>query len=114
MYEQLMKAGIYIYEEWFVTSLIMDDGTCRGAVAIDIRSGKIYPIQAKAVIMATGGLGRVYEPSTNALICTGDGISLAYRAGAPLMDMEMVQYHPTTLPSNGALLSEAARARGPT
>ncbi|MFQ5934192.1 MAG: FAD-dependent oxidoreductase, partial [Dehalococcoidia bacterium] len=112
MYEQLMKAGIFIYEEWFVTSLIMDDGVCRGAIATDLRTGTLEAIQAKAVIMATGGLGRVYEPSTNALICTGDGISLAYRAGAPLMDMEMVQYHPTTLPSNGALLSEAARGEG--
>ena len=112
MYEQLMKGGVHVYEEWFVTSLIMDDGTCRGAIAMDIRSGELYAIQAKAVIMATGGLGRVYEPSTNALICTGDGISLAYKAGAPLMDMEMVQYHPTTLPSNGALISEAARGEG--
>ncbi|MEE9199462.1 MAG: FAD-dependent oxidoreductase [Dehalococcoidia bacterium] len=111
-YEQLMKAGVQVYEECFVTSLIMDDGNCSGAVAMDIRSGKLDAIQAKAVIMATGGLGRVYEPSTNALICTGDGISLAYRAGAPLMDMEMVQYHPTTLPSNGALLTEAARGEG--
>ena len=112
MYEQMLKAGIQIYEEWFVTSLIMDEGVCKGAVAIDMRSGQVHPIQAKAVIIAAGGIGRVYEPSTNALICTGDGISLAYRAGAPLMDMEMVQYHPTTLPSNGALLSEAARGEG--
>ena len=112
MYEQLMKAGIFVYEEWFVTSLIMIDGACRGAVAMDMLSGRIEPIQAKAVIMASGGLGRVYEPSTNAMICTGDGIALAYNAGAPLMDMEMVQYHPTTLPANGALLSEAARGEG--
>ncbi|MEE9247394.1 MAG: FAD-dependent oxidoreductase, partial [Dehalococcoidia bacterium] len=112
MSEQLMKARIYVYEEWFVTSLIMVDGACHGAMAIDMLSGKMEAIQAKSVIMASGGLGRVYEPSTNALICTGDGISLAYRAGAPLMDMEMVQYHPTTLPSNGALLSEAARGDG--
>ena len=112
MYEQLMKAGIFVYEEWFVTSLIMIDGACRGAVAMDMLSGRIEPIQAKAVIMASGGLGRVYEPSTNAMICTGDGIALAYNAGAPLLDMEMVQYHPTTLPANGALLSEAARGEG--
>ncbi len=112
MYEQLMKAGIFVYEEWFVTSLIMLDGACKGAVAMDMLSGRIEPIQAKAVIMASGGLGRVYEPSTNAMICTGDGIALAYNAGAPLMDMEMVQYHPTTLPANGALLSEAARGEG--
>ena len=83
MYEQLMKAGIFVYEEWFVTSLIMIDGACRGAVAMDMLSGRIEPIQAKAVIMASGGLGRVYEPSTNAMICTGDGIALAYNAGAP-------------------------------
>ena len=112
MYEQLMKAGIFVYEEWFVTSLIMIDGACKGAVAMDMLSGHIEPIQAKAVIMASGGLGRVYEPSTNAMICTGDGIALAYNAGAPLLDMEMVQYHPTTLPANGALLSEAARGEG--
>ena len=112
MYEQLMKAGIFVYEEWFVTSLIMLDGACKGAVAMDMLSGRIEPIQAKAVIMASGGLGRVYEPSTNAMICTGDGIALGYNAGAPLMDMEMVQYHPTTLPANGALLSEAARGEG--
>ena len=112
MYEQLMKAGIFVYEEWFVTSLIMVDGACKGAVGMDMLSGRIEPIQAKAVIMASGGLGRVYEPSTNAMICTGDGIALAYNAGAPLLDMEMVQYHPTTLPANGALLSEAARGEG--
>jgi len=112
MYEQLMKAGIFVYEEWFVTSLIMLDGACKGAVAMDMLSGRIEPIQAKSVILASGGLGRVYEPSTNAMICTGDGIALAYNAGAPLLDMEMVQYHPTTLPANGALLSEAARGEG--
>ena len=112
MYEQMLKAGIQVYEEWFVTSLIIENGTCKGAIAIDMRSGQVHAVQSKAVIMATGGLGRVYEPSTNALICTGDGIGLAYQAGAPLMDMEMVQYHPTTLPSNGALLSEAARGEG--
>ncbi len=112
IYEQLMKSDVHIYEEWFVTSLIMDDGVCCGAVALDIRTGKLEALQAKSVIMATGGLGRVYEPSTNALICTGDGMSLAYKVGAPLMDMEMVQYHPTTLPANGALLSEAARGEG--
>jgi succinate dehydrogenase / fumarate reductase flavoprotein subunit len=79
---------------------------------MELATGKVYPISAKAVILATGGLGRTYEPSTNALIVTGDGMSLAYRAGAPLMDMEMVQFHPTTLPSNGALITEAARGEG--
>jgi succinate dehydrogenase / fumarate reductase flavoprotein subunit len=112
LYEQVIKANVRVYEEWFVTSLIVEDGVCHGAVALDIRNGELHTIRAKAVVMAAGGAGRVYEPSTNALICTGDGYALAYRAGAPLMDMEMVQYHPTTLASNGVLISEAARGEG--
>ena len=79
---------------------------------MEIRTGEIHVARAKAVIMAAGGLGRVFEPSTNALICTGDGMALAYRAGAPLMDMEMVQFHPTTLAGNGVLISEGARGEG--
>jgi succinate dehydrogenase / fumarate reductase flavoprotein subunit len=112
MYEQLMRHGLRIYEEWFLTSLIMDDGACRGAVAIDIKTGQLHAIAARATVLATGGLGRIYEPSTNALVCTGDGMSLAYRAGAPLMDMEMVQYHPTTLKKSGTLITEGARGEG--
>jgi succinate dehydrogenase / fumarate reductase flavoprotein subunit len=116
LYEQLMKPAIYqalrVYEEWFVTSLIMDGGQCRGAVAIDIRTGELHAIAAKATIVCTGGLGRVYEPSTNALICTGDGIAQAYHVGAPIMDMEMVQIHPTTLKGSGVLITEGARGEG--
>ncbi len=112
MYEQIMKAGTRVYEEWFVSSLIMENGECHGVVAIEMISGKTQLIKAKAVIMASGGLGRLYEPTTNALICTGDGIALSYNAGAPLIDMEMVQYHPTTLKSNGVLITEAARGEG--
>ncbi len=112
MYEQLMKANTRVYEEWFVADLIMQDGACRGVVAIEMLTGRVEAIYAKAVIIAAGGLGRVFEPSTNALICTGDGMAAAYRAGVPLMDMEMVQYHPTTLKSNGVLISEAARGDG--
>ena len=112
MYEQMMKAGIRVYEEWFVTSIIMEDGQCHGVVALEMMTGKLQIIKAKAVIMAAGGLGRLFEPTTNALICTGDGMALAYYAGAPLMDMEMVQYHPTTLKSNGVLITEAARGEG--
>jgi succinate dehydrogenase / fumarate reductase flavoprotein subunit len=112
LYEQIIKAGVRVYEEWFVVSLIMEDGKCSGAVLMEISSGHIEVARAKSVILATGGLGRVFEPSTNALICTGDGMGLAYRVGAPLMDMEMVQYHPTTLKGSGALLSEAARGEG--
>ncbi len=112
LYEQIMKAGARVYEEWFVTSLIVEDGVCRGAVGMDMHTGELHTIRAKAVIVAAGGAGRVFEPSTNALICTGDGLSLAWDAGASLMDMEMVQYHPTTLAGNGILLSEAARGEG--
>ncbi len=116
LYEQLMKPSVYQalrnYEEWFVTSLIIDDGQCRGAVAMNIRTGELHAITAKATIVCTGGLGRVYEPSTNALICTGDGIAQAYRAGAPIMDMEMVQIHPTTLKGSGVLITEGARGEG--
>jgi|CXWL01.1.fsa_nt_gi succinate dehydrogenase / fumarate reductase flavoprotein subunit len=116
LYEQLMKPNVYsamrTYEEWFVTSLIVEDGQCRGAVAMDIRTGQLHAITAKATIIATGGLGRVYEPSTNALICTGDGIAMAYRAGAPVMDMEMIQIHPTTLKGTGVLITEGARGEG--
>ena len=113
LYEQILQSKVPVYEEWFVTSLIRDDrGNCAGVVAFEIRSGRFSLFKAKAVIIATGGLGRVYEPSTNGLICTGDGMAVAYRAGAPLMDMEMVQYHPTTLKGKGLLISEAARGEG--
>jgi succinate dehydrogenase / fumarate reductase flavoprotein subunit len=116
LYEQLMKPSVHqamrTYEEWFVTSLIVDEGQCRGAVAMNIRTGELHAITAKATIICTGGLGRVYEPSTNALICTGDGIAQAYRAGAPIMDMEMVQIHPTSLKGTGVLITEGARGEG--
>ena len=113
LYEQIMKARLPVFEEWFVLSLVKDEhGQCGGVVAFEIRTGRVALFKAKAVIIAAGGLGRVFEPSTNALICTGDGIAIAYRGGAPLMDMEMVQYHPTTLRGKGLLLSEAARGEG--
>jgi succinate dehydrogenase / fumarate reductase flavoprotein subunit len=112
MYEQIIKSGVRSYEEWFVTDLIIEDDVCKGVVAMELLTGRVQTITAKAVILATGGIGRAFEPSTNALICTGDGIALAYRAGATLLDMEMVQYHPTTLMGNGVLLTEAARGEG--
>ena len=112
LHEQILRLGVRVYEEWFVLSLIMEEGECAGAVVMEMKTGDIHVIRAKSVIIAAGGLGRAFEPSTNALICTGDGMALAYQVGAPLMDMEMVQYHPTTLKSNGALLSEAARGEG--
>lgn len=112
MYEQLMKYGVRVYEEWFTTNLVVEDGECRGVAALEIRSGTLHVIRAKAVIFCTGGCGRLYEPSTNALIVTGDGIALAYDAGAAVMDMEMVQYHPTTLKGSGVLITEGARGEG--
>ena len=101
-----------VYEEWFVTSLINEDGVVKGVVALDLKTGELEAISAKAVVIAAGGAGRVFEPSTNALICTGDGLSLAWNNGAGLMDMEMIQYHPTTLARTGILMSEAARGEG--
>jgi succinate dehydrogenase / fumarate reductase flavoprotein subunit len=115
LYEQLMKHSSTVerFEEWFTTSLIIDDdGSCTGVVARDIRTGRMETFAAKNVILASGGAGQCFKPTTNALICTGDGIAQAYRAGAPLMDMEMIQYHPTTLAENGFLITEGARGEG--
>jgi succinate dehydrogenase / fumarate reductase flavoprotein subunit len=115
LYEQLMRHHLTVdrFEEWFCTSLILDDdGHCAGCVARDIRSGTMEIFNAKSVILANGGNGQCYKPTTNALICTGDGIAHAYRVGAPIMDMEMVQYHPTTLAENGFLITEGARGEG--
>ena len=112
MFEQLIKSGVRRYEEWFVTGLVEEDGRVCGVTALEMRTGQIFAIRAKTVIFCTGGLGRLFEPSTNSLIVTGDGMALAYYAGAQLMDMEMVQYHPTTLAGSGVLISEAARGEG--
>lgn len=112
LYEQLLKRKAFVYEEWYVTSLIVEDNVCKGVIAWDLITGGLQQIGAKAVILATGGYGRVYSISTNAMINTGDGMSMAYRSGIPLMDMEFVQFHPTTLKETGILLSEAARGEG--
>jgi len=115
LYEQLMKYSELIdrYEEWFTSGLVLDtDGNCVGAITRNVADGSMELFRARAVILATGGNGQMYRPTTNALICTGDGISLAYRAGAKLMDMEMVQYHPTTLAVKGFLITEGARGEG--
>jgi succinate dehydrogenase / fumarate reductase flavoprotein subunit len=114
LYEQLMKhEEVYRYEEWFTTALAQDDeGRIAGAVTRNIRDGSMELFSGKTVILASGGNGQVYNPTTNALACTGDGIAMAYRIGAPLMDMEMVQYHPTTLAGLGLLITEGARGEG--
>jgi fumarate reductase flavoprotein subunit len=100
------------YDEYYATKLLIEDGQVQGCVAIEISSGKIQAIAARAVILCTGGAGRVFPFTTNAAIKTGDGMALAYRSGAPLKDMEFVQYHPTGLPFTGILITEAARAEG--
>jgi fumarate reductase flavoprotein subunit len=100
------------YDEYFVTRLLVDDDRVQGVVALELTTGKVQAITAKAVILCTGGCGRVFRFTTNAAILTGDGMALAYRAGAPLKDMEFVQYHPTGLPFTGILITEAARSEG--
>jgi fumarate reductase flavoprotein subunit len=108
----LKFTSVVRYDEWFVSKLLVDDGGVQGVVAIDLKSGRIEAITARAVILCTGGCGRVFPFTTNAAIKNGDGMALAYRAGAPLKDMEFVQYHPTGLPFTGILITEAARAEG--
>jgi fumarate reductase flavoprotein subunit len=100
------------FDEYFVTRLLVDDGQCRGVVALELATGRLVAITAGAVILCTGGCGRIYPFTTNASIKSGDGMALAYRAGAPLKDMEFVQYHPTGLPFTGILITEAARSEG--
>ena len=115
LYEQLMKHSEEVsrYEEYFTTGLVLDDdGNCVGAICRNVSDGSMELFDAKAVILATGGNGQIWQPTTNALICTGDGIAMAYRVGATLMDMEMVQYHPTTLARKGFLITEGARGEG--
>ena len=113
LFQTSLKYGdVARYDEWFVTRLLVDDGRVHGVVAVELRTGRIRAIAAKSVILATGGCGKVFPFTTNANINTGDGMSLAYRAGAPLKDMEFIQYHPTGLPFSGILITEATRAEG--
>src|SRR5713101_10119233 len=106
-YDQIVR-----YDEWFATSLLVEDGRVCGVAAVNVHDGTVGAITAKAVILCTGGGGRVFPFTTNAAIKTGDGMALAYRAGAPLKDMEFVQYHPTGLPGTGILITEASRGEG--
>jgi succinate dehydrogenase flavoprotein subunit len=108
----LKYADVKRYDEWFVTRLLVDEGRVHGVVAIELMTGRIEVITAKSVVLCNGGSGKVFPFTTNANICTGDGMALAYRAGAPLKDMEFVQYHPTGLPFTGILITEATRAEG--
>ncbi|MFU8867427.1 FAD-binding protein [Natronococcus sp.] len=119
MYEQVVKRGIQVYDEWYVMNLVTDDAAdpndreCHGVVAYDVQSGNVEGFKANnGVILATGGPGQAFDHTTNAVSCTGDGHAMAYRAGAPLEDMEFIQFHPTSLPSTGVLISEGVRGEG--
>lgn len=112
LYENLVDQKIPVYEEFFVTSLVIDGGRCIGCIALEITTGEVHGFLAPAVLLATGGFGRIFDRSTNALINTGDGLSLALEAGALLKDMEFVQFHPTTLYGTNILITEGARGEG--
>lgn len=112
IHEQALRHGVKFYGEWYALELIVEDGICRGIVAMDIVSGELFTIHAKAVMFATGGYGRAFKITSNATANTGDGVALAYQAGVPLMDMEFVQFHPTGVYGHGILMSEACRGEG--
>ncbi len=112
LYEQVMKRSIPAYEEWFAWKVIEEDGRCQGVIAWDIVNGGLKVVGAKTVILATGGAGRLYQGSTNAYACTGDGMAMALPLGVALKDMEMMQFHPTTLSPTGVLITEGCRGEG--
>ncbi|MBV8396114.1 MAG: FAD-binding protein [Actinobacteria bacterium] len=112
LYEQIVRREIPVYEEWYAWRLVVDGGRCVGVLAWDLLNGGLKSVGAKATIIATGGPGRLYAGSTNAYACTGDGMAMALRAGAPLEDMEMMQFHPTTLAPSGVLITEGCRGEG--
>jgi succinate dehydrogenase / fumarate reductase flavoprotein subunit len=112
LYEQLLRRDIKVYEEYFAWKLVVDGSRCTGVIAWDLLNGGLKALTAKTVILATGGAGRLYAGTTNAYACTGDGMAMALRVGLPLMDMEMMQYHPTTLYPSGVLITEGCRGEG--
>jgi succinate dehydrogenase / fumarate reductase flavoprotein subunit len=112
IHEQALRHGVKFYSEWYCLDLIIEDNVCCGIVAMEILTGKIVTMRAKAVMFGTGGYGRAYKITSNALANTGDGVAIAYNAGVPLMDMEFVQFHPTGLYRHGILMSEACRGEG--
>jgi succinate dehydrogenase / fumarate reductase flavoprotein subunit len=112
LYEQMMKRDIKVYSEWFAWRLVVDDDRCQGVICWDLVHGGVKTIGAKTTILCTGGAGRLYVGTTNAYSCTGDGMAMALRAGVPLKDMEMMQFHPTTLAPTGVLITEGCRGEG--
>jgi succinate dehydrogenase / fumarate reductase flavoprotein subunit len=112
LYEQIMKRDVLVLEEYFAWKLVVEDGRCQGVICWDLLNGGLKTIGAKTVILCTGGAGRLYVGTTNAYACTGDGMTMALRAGVPLKDMEMMQFHPTTLAPSGVLITEGCRGEG--
>jgi succinate dehydrogenase / fumarate reductase, flavoprotein subunit len=112
LYEQVMKRDLTVYEEFFAWQLVENEGRCQGVISWDLVNGGLKTIGAKTVILATGGAGRLYQGTTNAYACTGDGMAMALRLGVPLKDMEMMQFHPTTLSPTGVLITEGCRGEG--
>src|SRR6266498_4256111 len=112
LYEQVMKRDLRVYEEFFAWQLVENEGRCQGVISWDLVNGGLKTIGAKTVIIATGGAGRLYQGTTNAYACTGDGMTMALRLGVPLKDMEMMQFHPTTLSPTGVLITEGSRGEG--
>jgi len=113
LYGYLQNTGVTIYDEWYVTKIIVEDNVVRGLTCINLKNGKMYYLHARVVIVCTGGYGQVYYPrSTNALSTTGDGMALSFLAGTRLLDMEFVQFHPTSLFGTNILMSEACRSSG--
>ena len=112
LYEQAVKHRVKVYNEWAALSLAEDGAACHGLVALNLQTGEIVPFGADAVIIATGGAGRIYKRTSNAMQSTGFCLGMAYRAGVPLKDMEFVQFHPTTLIGTNILMTEGARGEG--
>ncbi len=112
LWEQSLQRDIEFFDEFQMLSLIVCDGRCCGVVAYELATGKLHTFHCKAVLLATGGAGKIYKTTSNAFASTGDGMAIAYRAGAPLEDMEFVQFHPTGIYKLGILISEAARGEG--
>src|SRR3990170_6795480 len=112
LYEQVLKRSICVYDEWHVLEIVTKNNSIRGVIALELSTGRLHRLNSKAVMLAAGGYGRVFSSTTNAISSTGDGMALALSAGAPLMDMEFVQFHPTTLKRTGILITEGARGEG--
>ena len=112
LYEQLVKRDIKVYEEFFAGQLVEHEGRCQGVIAWDLLHGGLKALGGKTVLLATGGVGRLYRATTNAYACTGDGMSMALRAGLPLKAIEFMQFHPTTMYPSGILITEGCRGEG--